>query len=394
MKQRSRFFGSLLLIIGTSIGAGLLALPVVTANCGFLATVCLLVGCWFVMTAGALFILEVNLRLPKNANMVTMAGRTLGAWGSIVTWVVYLCLLYALLAAYLAGGTDVAHFLLHFTGLGLPAWFDTLAFLVILGLIVFFGLTVVDRTNRVLMTLKFISFLGLIIILSVHVKPDHLMHAHFSHLPSAVMVVITSFGFAIVVPSLRVYLDSDPRALRLAIIIGSLTALACYLVWLVAIQGSLPFAGQTGLDAVSKNPQTVTALTESIHSNFQVSLAGPMMHFFASVCILTSFLGVSLSLSDFLADGLGLKKEGINQCWIYGLTFVPPLLVVLFLPGMFIKALSVAGVLCVLLLIMLPTLMAYRARRIHLGQTALKVAGGYPFIGFILIISIGLLFFA
>ena len=70
----------------------------------------------------------------------------------------------------------------------------------------------------------------------------------------------------------------------------------------------------------------------------------------------------SLSLVDFLADGTKLDKRSNKGKFIYLLAFVPPMLVVIFDPNVFIKALSYAGILCVLLLIILPLLMIIGGR--------------------------------
>ncbi|MCH8907600.1 MAG: tryptophan/tyrosine permease, partial [Candidatus Heimdallarchaeota archaeon] len=74
--------------------------------------------------------------------------------------------------------------------------------------------------------------------------------------------------------------------------------------------------------------------------------------FFSSVCILTSFLGVSLCVFDFLADGLKLKKKGRQGVGVLAATFIPPTMVVLFYPGIFISALGYAGAAIVLLILL------------------------------------------
>ena len=53
----SRFIGGILLIVGTSIGGGMLALPVANAAVGFWQSSAFLFICWALMTAGALYIL-------------------------------------------------------------------------------------------------------------------------------------------------------------------------------------------------------------------------------------------------------------------------------------------------------------------------------------------------
>ena len=59
-----KILGSILLIVGTSIGAGMLALPVATAALGFTGSLIMLFSCWFVMTTSAFLLLEVNLAMP------------------------------------------------------------------------------------------------------------------------------------------------------------------------------------------------------------------------------------------------------------------------------------------------------------------------------------------
>lgn len=92
--------------------------------------------------------------------------------------------------------------------------------------------------------------------------------------------------------------------------------------------------------------------------------------------MVTAFLGVSIGLFDFLADGLALKKTGLQGKSTLALTFLPPLAVVLFNPGIYLHALSYAGICCVVLLLLLPALMAWRARRIDPASSIWVVPGG------------------
>ena len=95
--------------------------------------------------------------------------------------------------------------------------------------------------------------------------------------------------------------------------------------------------------------------------------------------MITAFLGVSLGLFDFLADGLKFNKAGIQGKYTLALTFLPPLTVVLFKPGIYLNALSYAGVCCVVLLVLLPTLMAWKGRKacLHpLTDTQRMLPGG------------------
>ena len=91
----SKLIGGILLIVGTSIGGGMLALPIATSYLGFYGSLLLFVGCWLVMTSAALLLLEVNLWLPENSNLISMAKATIGQSGQIVAWLVsYYCCIH------------------------------------------------------------------------------------------------------------------------------------------------------------------------------------------------------------------------------------------------------------------------------------------------------------
>ena len=105
MIHTNKLLGSVLLISGTTIGAGMLALPVMTGFGGFIPSLFTLFFMWLFMLATALFFLEVNISMPGETNFITMAEKTLGTWGKVVSWVCYLFLMYSLTAAYIAGSS-------------------------------------------------------------------------------------------------------------------------------------------------------------------------------------------------------------------------------------------------------------------------------------------------
>ncbi|HLD17049.1 MAG TPA: aromatic amino acid transport family protein [Coxiellaceae bacterium] len=358
-----RFIGAVLLIIGTSIGGGILALPLVTSLGGFWHSSFLLIGVWFLMTLGAFFVLEITLWLPEDSNMVSMARHTLGKIGQGITWIVYLLLLYTLLSAFMAGGTNLLANVLALISINFPHWVDSLLFLVLLGSIVADGIRSVDWANRGLMTVKFGSYLLLVILLMPHIQMPLLPKGSWHAVLPAVMPVITSFGFAIVMPSLRGYLMNNVKLLRLSLVIGSLIPLLCYLVWDFVVQGTVSSEGQGGLAAMVQAPDAVAQLTNALSDSLNNSWISTIVHVFTAICITTSFLGVSLSLNDFLADGLQVTKKGGGRWICLALTYIPPLIVILLYPGAFIKAISYAGIFVVILLMLLPGLMFWAGVR-------------------------------
>jgi tyrosine-specific transport protein len=372
-----KLIGSILLIVGTSIGAGMLALPIATAELGFVGSLILLVLCWMIMTAGAFLILEVNLWMPLNSNIITMARQTTGKVGQVIAWIVYLLLLYSLLCAYIAGGADLLHNLVAKMGHSLPAFVAGILFTLIFGTVVFFGMRSVDYVNRVLMFIKLGAYILLILLLTPFISVDKLLDGDLAKLTSmtAITVTFTSFGYATIVPSLRVYFGGDVKKLKLAILIGGLIPLVCYMLWDAAIMGVIPLPGAQGLIAILQSKTSTSDLVNTLNQiagNVWITL---FVKLFTSICVVTSFLGVSVCMTDFLADGFNLPNEGYSKAFIYALTFVPPLLIAIFFPNAFIKALEYAGIYCVILLVLLPAWMAWN------GRYRQKIAHGYQFAG-------------
>ncbi len=385
--NNAKLIGGIMLIIGTSIGAGMLALPVATGAGGFFPSLLLLIICWLIMMLGALLILEVNLWMPPNSNLISMAGRTLGRPAQAIAWVAYLLLLYALLSAYIAGGAAITHHWLSMLGLVIPNWVASIIFTVVLGFVVYRGIIWVDLVNRGLLSAKFIFCLLLILLLLPFIHINNLLQGHAQRLLGATTVVITSFGFATIVPSLRTYFNSDIKKLRLAIIIGSAVPLVFYIAWSLVVQGILPITGTHSLMAMQQSGNVTSQLSDSLSAMTQNSLIDWSANLFTSICILTSFLGVALCLMDFLADGFNVPKKH-HAVKIAFAALLPPTILVIFIPDLFIKALSYAGICCIILLILLPALMAYSGRYVKQIALGYRVKGGKPLLILLILASI------
>ena len=361
--MRSRFIGGILLIVGTSIGGGMLALPVANAATGFWPSSIFLLLCWSLMTLGAFFILEVNLYLPPGKNMVSMASATLGKPGLLAAWLSYLFLLYTLLSAYISGGADVLGGLLQQINIHASAWKLTTLFTLVFGLVVYGGIRQVDLVNRGLMFTKLAIYFILVLLITPYVHIEHFQGGNIRYVGGSIMILITSFGFAIIVPSLREYFDDNIRSLKKVVLIGSIIPLLCYIAWDAVILGSLPSHGEHGLVALMHDPHTTSSLAYILSRTVNNNMVSSLFNFFTSICMLTAFLGVSLCLMSFLGDGLNMKQQGRHGLGLFLLTFFPPLLIVLFYPGAYIQALSYAGFFCVILLLLLPALMSYFGRK-------------------------------
>lgn len=354
--------GGVALIAGTAIGAAVLALPVATAHLGFAQTTVIYIACWLFMTLGALFLLEANLAVGYGSNLISMAEKTLGKPGKIFTWVVYLILLYALTAAYLGGlGVWLQQGL---QGLGkAPSAFSSALIGTGLTIIVIsLGTAVTDWVNRILMIGLIGAFCTLLGLTVNHVDPTLLYSQGAKIDLRPIPLMITAFGSAIVIPSLTEYLHGKKRQLYHVVLIGSLIPLFVYLLWELCIVGIIPLKGSDGLLFIQQHGHPVTDVPKALESILHMPLITTASSYFSIFALITSLLGVCLSLFDFLADGLHIQKKLKGKLLLSAITFIPPLIFVLYFPRGFNFALSFAGLFVALLLGVLPSVMVWQGR--------------------------------
>lgn len=396
--MNAKTIGGIMMLLGTCVGAGMLALPIAAAHEGFTIATVLLIICWLTMTFGALNLLEVNLSLPENNNLISMANKTLGKTGKYLTWFIYLLLLYSLMAAYISGSSNIIYAITQAAHLKTPIWLNTLIAVIILSSIVYKGVGSVDIVNRFLMSAKFISYIIIVLAIIPFIKINNLNnfnnYTQFNININTIMVMITSFGYAIIIPTLRSYFKSDIKQLKKVVWIGSAIPLIIYILWIAVIQGLIPKLGDHGLLYIAKSQQTNATLMQSINIFIHKSWISIIANIFISICAITSLLGVSLCLTDFIADGCNLnKKLKKHNRFIYLITFAPPTIIVLFAPGVFINALGYAGICCILLLVILPIVMSLSRMHIKKSKTPYTAPGGSILKIIFLIIAIILLSF-
>ncbi len=362
MVKTNKFLGSILLISGTTIGAGMLGLPVMTGFAGFFPTFILLFFLWIYMLITAFLYLETNLAFAGNINLITMASNTLGVLGKAVTWVVYLLLLYSLTAAYMAGSAPLFSEAIKFlTGYALPSWAEPIPLLVIFSVVTFLGARTADYINRMLMLGLVISYFILAIFLPPHTDFNLLKHVDANAMLVGVPLIITSYGFHIIIPTLTNYMRHDVKKLKWALVIGSFIPFIIYVVWEFLVLGTVKINGNNSLSQMYIEGQSSTgALIDVLINVMNKPWIATAANFFSFFAIITSFIGVTLSLADFLTDGFKIKRNKKGRFLACLLTFVPPLIFLYGYQRVFIQALQYAAIFVAILLCILPALMVWK----------------------------------
>ncbi|MCK8072481.1 MULTISPECIES: aromatic amino acid transport family protein [Vibrio] len=402
--NKSKVFGSTLIIAGTTIGAGMLALPLASAGIGFSTSLFLMLGLWALMAFTALLMVELHQFAESDATLHTLAHTILGTKGKWIASFAVMFLFYALCAAYIAGGgAQFNQRISDIAGIELNAQITTLLFTLLVAGVVTIGTHSVDKVNRVLFGLKLIAMVLVLSFLAPNITSQYLMSMPLQQglIVAAIPVVFTSFGFHGSIPSIVRYLDGDVRSLRKVMIIGSALPLVIYVFWQSVTLGVISqeqLLSDTSLGAL------LVSLSQTVHqSNLSV-----IVGVFADLALLTSFIGVSLGLFEFMGDSLSKKLGNAKRVKTAAITFLPPLGFALFYPQGFIMALGYAAIALSVLAILLPTVMVYKVRytdfsvkpqssdasyQVLGGSKALFLAGsvGVFIIAIQVLISVGLL---
>ena len=364
--------GSTLLVAGTMIGAGMLAMPLTSAGIGFGFTLVLLLGLWALLTFSALLFVELYQTAESDAGIGTLAEQYFGKAGRIIATAVLIIFLYALIAAYVSGGGSLLKDLL-------PESFgdkvSALLFTVIFGSFIVIGTHSVDKINRVLFFVMLAAFAVVLSLMLPAIKFDNLMATPIDNalIISASPVFFTAFGFHGSIPSLNKYLGGNVKALRISILIGSAITLCAYILWQMSTHGLLT---QNEFLQILKEDATLNGLVKATLAITGSNVIAGAVKLFSTLALVTSFLGVGLGLLECIED---LLKRSFNisagRISLGLMTFIPPLVFALFYPEGFILALGYAGQMFAFYAVVLPVSLVWKARRTH-TNLPYKVWGG------------------
>src|ERR1700722_3551919 len=99
--------GSILLVAGTCIGSGMIALPMVLAKLGLICSILLMLLIWFIMYYTSLINLELNLQAGRGLSLGALGRLFSGRTAELIGIISLKLLSYSLLAVFLYGGSSI-----------------------------------------------------------------------------------------------------------------------------------------------------------------------------------------------------------------------------------------------------------------------------------------------
>ena len=373
--------GSSLIIAGTALGAGMLAIPMVLAQFGLLYGTLLMVLICFGTTYAALLLLEATIKAGGGLGLNSIARKTLGKQGQLLTNGLLYALLICLLMAYILGAGDLLSKLLSNFGVEITATTSQIVFTLLAGAVVASGTGVIDKLNRALFFVMLASLFATMAFLAPSMTQENLMqvtsHDHVDLIKTSA-ILFTSFGFMVVIPTLVSYNhEAIDKQLRNMVIVGSLIPLVCYLCWLFAVVGNLSEEQFRSF----KNVSDLMAAFEA-----QSPWVGNVLSTFTGLALLTSFFGVAMALFN-------QNKDMFNQntAVTYCISFILPLAGSLLAADKFLQVLNYAGIILVFLAVFVPLVMVHKQRFMKVAEDRYSAEGGKPMMLFSLLFGCFLL---
>lgn len=357
-----RQIGGILLVAGTCIGSGMIALPMVLANLGILPSIALMFVMWGLIYYTSLINIELNLQAGHGLALGALGRHFSGRGAEIIGNISLKVLSYSLLAVYVYGGTSVLqqlianHLHLHFSFISIATWYSAIA-----GAVLLLPLLMIDYCNRVLFTglLAVIGLLtaGLAVTMQVEdtplVSPGVADAAAWSGL---LPVVFTSFGFQVIFHTLTDYCHKNSVMLKKVFFWGSLIPALVYIVWTGTLLAVVFHNNPAFYTEMAQGKVEVGSLIATLSQIAKWPAIQLLVWWISLLAIVTSVIGVGLGLFQSLLRMIPsvITAPSLRAFFAVAAAMIPPYLVAIFVPNAFISVLGFAGMILAVIAIVLP----------------------------------------
>jgi tyrosine-specific transport protein len=284
---------AILLIAGTTVGGGFLALPYVVAPAGFAPSAATLVGVWLFFMAQSMVVVEILCNLAKSSGrkgvgMTAAAGSVFGRVGEVCITALIVVLTKATIVSQISKGASI---LAPYTAVFVPLGYSVSCALITctIALVVFGGgLRLATNLNSVLTALFAISAVFLFLVGAPHAQWARLAASNnWAVASGAIPTMLQLLVYGEILPSVCALLHYNLRLIRIAIVLGSSLPLIVEVAW-----------AALGLALVQGGP----LLVDPVDVLLSASPVRPQLLVLAVSAITTTVIGSFLALQSVFDD--------------------------------------------------------------------------------------------
>ena len=327
---------SSLLVAGTSIGAGLLALPMTSVNIGIgLLTVTILLML-FVGYYTSMMVVRLNEKYQTPASVVDIAKQH----GDKVSFGMLASSLYglsfAVLTAYFSGLSDTVskNWSLNYNGVVIACGCG-------LFLCLCLKETVFANLNSVFVLLLVGIIVAAVFTIGFSNVPSELLLASpkWSEVPMFLPVIFCSFVMQMVCPHVYAYLEHDVRKVRFAIFFGLFLIITVYLSWTTCVLTKIFGSSPEFFQQMQAHQVSVGELTKFLCKASGSDLIETLLKFLTVFGITTSAIGVAIGMMHALGTHMPKMAARTVICFI-------PTVINFLCPNAFVAIFAIVGVIC------------------------------------------------
>ncbi len=288
----NKLFSASFTLAGTIIGAGVLGLPYVIGQSGFL------IGLGWTFIIGFLTLLvylmlgEVTLRTKKPHQLPGLAEKYVGRKMKHFVTFLSVSWMYGSLIAYVQGSGELINSIF-----GIPPFIAKLMFFIPFSIIVYFGVKGVEETEYLMTPVIILSTLILSVAALFYFEPSNILKIEMSNFLAPVGIIMFALAGMSAIPQMKEILWKEKGKLKKSILLGFSIPFFVYIVFTMICIGALGGGGNISEVAT-------ISLGEQYGAFFLVF--GNLFAFFAMA---TCFVSIGNSLIEIYNQDYGINKN-------------------------------------------------------------------------------------
>ena len=218
------------MLIGTTIGAGVLGIPYTFMKSGALVGMAYILVLGLIVLAMNLYVGEISLRTKSNHMLAGYAEKYLGKWGKGIMASAVAFGIYGALVAYLVGEGEVLSALF-----GNTPMFWSILFFIAFSSLLYFKLEVIAESDLLMSSIMILLMISLALFSIPHANLENLQGIDTSNLFLPYGIIFFALLGASAIPEMKAELGKRRKDLKKAIILGGAAVILLYALFALAV---------------------------------------------------------------------------------------------------------------------------------------------------------------
>ncbi len=338
-----RFIHATLLVVGTSIGAGFLALPLSGVNLDIGLLLLLTVAFIFIAYRSSMMAVDLNALYKEPASMDKICRGHVGKGVFALTLSSIYLLSFGLLVGYFSCFSDTFSRVCS-VNYNATVWLSALGLFLILNL----DAKRFANLNSSFVTVLLAAILAAIVYVGISYPGVEIKtETRWKELPGFLPVLFTSFIMQTLCPRIYNDLAGDKKKISRALILGISIPGIIYMLWVMCVLKNIIANDPEFLKRLQAHRVTVGQLIEFLCNTSPHPFIGSLLKLLTLLSVITSAIGFAIGLLQSLYGFLPKPLARFIVCFL-------PALINLISPDMFVRMFAFSGAIATVFMIFVP----------------------------------------